>query len=589
MAKTGQVPEDLSDNDRKVVEAAVAGTIAEFGRPTPEQLADPAFAAAMPVVGAATIRSLCLGEWDEVPVHAKGVRLQGARIVEELDFACTTLKVPLALLCCRIDCLMTLQDATSETLDFSGSCLSGGIQGSHLRVKRYLRLHEICVAAVGEFQLVRAVIGDELALDGASLKNPSGRALDATNISVAGPVLLRSGFAAEGEVRLLRASIGALEMDGASLKNPNGWALNADGVKVEGPVCLRRGFTAEGEIRLFRASIGALEMDGASLKNPNGRALDATHLNVAGPVLLGSGFAAEGEVRLYAAYINGNLSFVSSSISNPGRVALRLYRANIRDTLFLIKVEISGTIILLHCQAGQLGDDTDSWPSAEDGGIYLDGFTYGAFSGPAPSTAKKRLEWLAEQPKGRDFRPQPYEQLIRVLRSTGHEHDARKVAIAKQVARRRHGGFGFPRWLGSWFLFLTVGYGYRPWLGMLWLAGLIAFGTWTFTEAQRQGVMSPTVPPIYLQNPPPRVPWPPPEYPAFVPFVYSLNLAIPVIDLRQASYWIPTPRGGLCDEPHLLRLNREWWFLIYMWVHIGLGWIFTTVTVVALTGLIKKD
>ena len=62
------------------------------------------------------------------------------------------------------------------------------------------------------------------------------------------------------------------------------------------------------------------------------------------------------------------------------------------------------------------------------------------------------------------------------------------------------------------------------------------------------------------------------EPPVFNTFVYSLDSFIPLIDLHQAKYRLPTG----CS----LR--------VYHWLHIGFGWLLTTLLVVGLTGLVRK-
>ena len=70
----------------------------------------------------------------------------------------------------------------------------------------------------------------------------------------------------------------------------------------------------------------------------------------------------------------------------------------------------------------------------------LDGFTYDRLGGGAPTEGAKRIAWLDSQRAdhlGADFRPQPWEHLIAVLRAMGHTNDARSVAVAKQDRLRR--------------------------------------------------------------------------------------------------------------------------------------------------------
>ena len=74
--------------------------------------------------------------------------------------------------------------------------------------------------------------------------------------------------------------------------------------------------------------------------------------------------------------------------------------------------------------------------------IHLDGFTYERFGGIAPIDAKARKKWLKCQPAAHmsdDFKPQPFEQVIKVLKNMGHPEEARLLAIERQgfLVRRR--------------------------------------------------------------------------------------------------------------------------------------------------------
>ena len=90
------------------------------------------------------------------------------------------------------------------------------------------------------------------------------------------------------------------------------------------------------------------------------------------------------------------------------------------------------TIDLTNTSTVALADDEASWPKV--GNLVLDGFTYGRII-EGPTDAAKRLEWLARQ---REFRPQPYKQLARVLRERGDEQGAKRVLY--EMERRRHEG-----------------------------------------------------------------------------------------------------------------------------------------------------
>ncbi len=70
----------------------------------------------------------------------------------------------------------------------------------------------------------------------------------------------------------------------------------------------------------------------------------------------------------------------------------------------------------------------------------------------------------------------------------------------------------------------------------------------------------------------------------FNAFWCSLDTLIPLIDLGQESAWSPSPvEARFRDDPH------GWLVQGYLYVHILAGWLLTTLTVVAMTGLIKKE
>ena len=95
-------------------------------------------------------------------------------------------------------------------------------------------------------------------------------------------------------------------------------------------------------------------------------------------------------------------------------------------------------------RSGQIFDEEQSWP--KKGNPLLDGFSY-ARIGAGPTSAKKRLEWLARQPDG--FIPQPYRQLAKVLREAGDDAGARKVLIAMEDSRLKYGGLSAPQRVAS--------------------------------------------------------------------------------------------------------------------------------------------
>ena len=472
---------------------------------------------------------LCTDPEASQRIHAKGVRIGGAKIIGALDFRDAVLPHPLGLIGCAIPDGITLSDARARSLNLFGS-RTGPISADRLKTT--------------------------------------------------GSVFLTKGFHAEGEVRLLGADIGGdLACTGATFKNPKGAALSADGLKTTGSVSLKD-IHAEGEVRLPGADIGGqLSCTGATFNNPKGSALSADRLKTTGDVFLTKGFHAEGEVRLLGADIGGQLSCIGATFNNPEGKALNAVGMRVNEVLFWrdLKNKPQGIVNLMHARVGQLADDEKSWPDA--GKLSLDGFEYKAFVGSAPQTAVERLRWLRLQLKEkRRFWPQPYEQLAKVFRNMGHESDARAVLIAKQEDLRKYGQLSWKARLWNRFLGETISHGYRPWKVLYYIGFMIVLGWFLFIQADERGVMQPSRELVYLNAEFIATKKLPELYPVFSPLIYSIDTFFPFVDLHQESYWLPS-----ISKPSGLS------FKVYLWFHIGMGWLLSTFAVAALTGLIRKD
>lgn len=142
------------------------------------------------------------------------------------------------------------------------------------------------------------------------------------------------------------------------------------------------------------------------------------------------------------------------------------------------------SLTLTNAKVGSFVDQEASWP--EKGRLHLDGFVYDRITaGPdakVPTDARvwvdaaTRLRWLHLQPEELGYLPQPYEQLIAVMRRMGHEHQVAKVAIAKQQDLYEHGRLGC--WGKFWnrFRYWVIGHGYKPWWAFGWMAALVFAG-----------------------------------------------------------------------------------------------------------------
>jgi hypothetical protein len=455
------------------------------------------------------LRFLILGGDAVAPVHEKGVELERAYISGALDLEGCQSVTSVLIVSSYLASSLILRDAHLRGLNLGGS-------------------------------RVGAIEGDRAKIDG--------------------PLFLRRGFLAEGEVRFSGAKIGGfLDCDHASFNNPGGTALFLDGAKVTGFLFLRDGFSAEGAVRLLGAEIGRnIECDGGSFKNADSFALLCHSAKVAGAVSLRNGFTAEGTIDFSSAHV--------------------------RD----------------------LVDDNIARGNAGPCKLLLDGFTYERIAGRAPTDAKTRIAWLMQQREdytSTDFRPQPFEQLSKVLAEMGHDGDARKVAMEKQrlmipVRVRQAAPYAKPFvWL-LWRLHqFTSGFGYRPIrlifiLLALWLAGA-AF----YYQASEAGVFAPadlrvtTSPDLIAKC---GTNWTRckdlSSLPGFYALTYSADVVLPVSDLGQRKVWTPSRRGFELSLPLGLTVPVPPGLTTHIVaVQSFLGSLGALLFGAIITGLIKKD
>ncbi|MFB4299569.1 hypothetical protein [Actinomadura sp. NTSP31] len=515
--------------------------------------------------------------------HVAGVEANALTVVRNIDATDAHITGELMLQGAHVGgtCVLDgarLSNPGAVALDASGIELPSG-------------LHARRLTADGAVRLPDARIGRRLVLTGARLSDPDGTALDADRARIDGAAVLDAGFRAEGKVSMRSAVIGStLLLSGADLDARGGTALNArlisigsslraaDGFRTSGRVCLdsatvqgaadftgahlsdpggqalslcraqvtgglfSQGLTAEGEIRLLDSVIGAsVEFDGAHLSNPGGRSLIAYGLTVSGVLNCCDGFTAVGRVSLAGARA-GELSFDDATISGFGDLALGLRRVRAEMLWFSRCTLTDGTVDLRHARIEVLRDDPARWPARPQ----LDGFVYQTIDKPGPLAA--RLAWL-DAADG--YHPQPYEQLAAVFQGMGRDTEARAVRLAKQRRRRRTLPFPARAWglAQDW----TVGYGYRPPRAGILLATLLLIGTALFAAHH----------PVPLKKD---------EAPAFNPFLYTLDLLLPIISFGQEPAF--NPRGP------------------YQWLAAALiasGWILATTIAAGITRVLSRQ
>ena len=582
----------LSPAEKKLIEGCKRGELTTLGNGTRPKRPSKAR-----TIRADLLRYLILGGCEQCRLHEKGVQLEGAWIVGELDLSFASAKGAVRLLRCAFAEPIVADQANFDRLVLNGSSLpSLNAQGATIKGHAFLRK----LKSTGEVSFVGTEIGGQLTAEEAELNGGEGSALNAQGATIRGGVFLRN-LKSTGEVSLSGAEIGGeLSCDGAELNGGEGEALNAQNATIRGGTFLRK-LKSTGEVSFSGAEIeGQLSAEEAELNGEKGKALNAQRMIVRGGFIWRKLKAVVGEVDLNAAHLS------------------------------------------------DLVDDEQSWKAVSQ--LMLMGATYENLVGPHSLPFRKL--WLKNGAIfNGQFHPQPYQQLAKFYRETGHRHEAREILIEKEReqrkavrasirkgrrkaesdvpfsvkttlpwswdAIRRWISFYLSPWLRigwNWFWDILIryiaGYGYKPWLSLAWLAGMIgivwigAFVTWdagdfapnsaiVLTSPEWKAVAD--LPEVYtaisedakqmiVEDMTPAHPWSAPDapgkdYESFYSLAYALDVVVPVLDLGQTDAWAPSPARG------------DWGYRMFYLqkMFIVLGWVVTAIAAAAISGMIRRD
>jgi len=554
---------EIAPSDVKFFEAVERGATADYSGKTDEKN-DLAKARSWPderALKADRISWLCTDPEAALLVTGRGISIEGARIDGSLNLAFVRIPFPLFFTDCALLEPIDLTWAEVYGLYLVGTHTSS-ISAGGLQAKGDVAMSD-GFQAEGEVRLHNAVIGGDLVCSGGHFNNKSGRAIVADGMEVRGSVFLESGFRAKGEVNFIGATIcGNFECWGGHFSNEDAQALVLSRLKAKGDVNLSANFRAEGEVLLVGAEIeGDLICRGGQFINSGQSAIEAEGVEVGGSVFMDQGFQADGRVSLAGAKIAGFLAWYN--VASPSEVNLDLRCARI----------------------GTLAGDATSWP--RQGQLFLDGLIYDRIFDSSPIDVSTRIRWLRLQPTV-PFHPQPYEQLADVLSQSGLEIDAKKILIEKNKDYVRFGQIDFEDWLWYRLFGPMVGYGYQPLNALWWAFGTVALGYILFGIGKRLGLITPSEDIVWPHDTMVDNQRPLDNYPRFNALVYSLDAFVPLVNLHLESYWLPNAnRGRTLVKAGKLRLSAGSVLRAYLWIHILVGWIFTTLLIVGLTGLIR--
>lgn len=593
----------------KLLECAARGEVCRLGDERP------VVATEENRVRAEIVRFVALGGDDSHPLHEHGVHIRGAYIsCGEDNFDLSGAKMPFGLfiLDSVVDGGLLLNDVIGKTISLAGTKLEGIFADRLVLMGDFFIRNNIVVT--GLVRMSGAKISGNLDCSNGNFHGEHPIILEL--VEILGSVFLGDGFNSSQEVILIGARIsGNLSCRGGSFLGKK-ISLNFQAAKISGALLLDSGFYAKGMINLHSATIGTELLIKDATFSCKDKSIHAPRAKIGGNVELGKECRVAGQVSFQGASIGGDLTFSGGSFE--GKPAINLRNAQIDGTLVWRGVEHArGELNLSGASCLTLNMDRNSWEKPSQ--IRLDNFTFKGFTElPEGCNAQFWRDWLERQPEKyltTRFRPNPYNQLAGVLDRMGHEQEAKSIRVEQ---RRRQSEFtrlyeplpyhDSGRLTRNAIVFWNaiqgalVDYGYRPGKAVAYLLGFVVFGSIVFHMAARDGIITPTHPLIFKEvgkNIPKAcadnwVYFPkaakadceaaiPSEYSEFNSIMYSIDLALPIVNFRMENDWAPrvvTQQGK--------RYWPGWWVRTWEWVQIAAGWMLSLLFVSAIGGIIRR-
>lgn len=273
-------------------------------------------------------------------------------------------------------------------------------------------------------------------------------------------------------------------------------------------------------------------------------------------------------------------------------------------------------LLLYGATVKNLRDDRESWPAP--GNLNIDGLiceeltlhetarepdiAKDRFTAELPLVARDRIDWILLQPPDKRMEPQPWMQLRELPEKKGQRGDAKYVLFRFRCLQAQSNRILW-RWQRVTFAWLE-----KSPIRICWsIAFTLALGTLIFAGGSRSGAMIETVQtqPAMIasytesikgatRKPDESIKPVSIHYPAFQPFIYTLENAVPLIKLGMDDKWMPDLqhqpqpwcRIGWLDG---LKWFNSYGFLVWSrWLLIVSGWVQATVLAAALADRFKK-
>jgi hypothetical protein len=591
----------LSDAERTLIENCKIGKVTILGDGTL-----PSGPSLERTIRAPLLRYLILGGCGSFQLHEWGIVLHGAYIADELDLRFAQRLCALSLYCCTFDSPIAARQGSFKFLQLDG-CKLPALDAHGATVKGGVSLER--VDSSGEISFCGACIGGQLSLRFADLRTEDRQTFTAQDACISSGVFL-DGLVSRGEVSLSGADIGGqLSFKMAEFYAlSDGDALNSEGATIKGDVF------ADGAKCFGRLSMASANVTGSiSLRGGDFSALEKTALNLQAATVKGAAYLDRvnsiGEISFRGAEV-GLISFEGAELNGGSGRALNCQRATVKDGFFLRNVRsVVGTIDITAAHIGDLVDDPGSWELATD--VRLVGLSYENLVGPV--SLPFRLNWLKKGATlSGKFHPQPYQQLAKFYRETGHRYEAREILVAKEIEQRtatrkairerntRTDSWVQPDVLAAFNLIMDLssrfvaGYGYKPLRSLGWIAVFVVAMTLCAQATWNAGDFAPNSA-VILTSPDwkaiadgpsgnPAAEWsdtlaPGKDYETFYAFTYALDVVVPVLDLGQTDAWAPSPARG----------DWGYWMFYAQKMFIVAGWVVTAIAAAAISGMIRRD
>ncbi len=492
-------------------------------------------------IRAEVIAALLLGAVPPEPGQVAALRLDGARITGALSLGHSVIAGPLRLRECEFDSVIEMSGAKMRDVDLHGSRLAG-LVAARTEIDGDLAISG--GQCTGQITLTGAHITGALSFEDSRLRNPGAVALLANRL-VVDDDLLAPRATVDGTMRLGGARVGGMILlDGTALRSEGGVAFYARNISVGARFLARDGFSCAGEMVLVDASIAQdLNFRGGALRNPQGNALVAWGVHVGRNLSFYRGSSVEGTMRLTGARIGAELLVTDARLADPRGEGMRWRHVHATTLTLGPGLSAETPVDLRFSRFSVIRDDQACWPAA----LHLSGLSYDALDPPLPALA--RVGWLRRDADG--YVPGNYETLAAMYRGHGDDAGARAVLLARERDRRVH-----LRWFGQpWSLLqeVTVGYGYRPMRAGAWLLVFLAVGTLVFG----------------LHHPPPFGATP---HPAFNPFIYTVDLLVPLVNLGMRGAYDPQ--------------GPQRWLAYFL---IAAGWILATTIAAGAARVLRRQ